>query len=155
MQFKRSAEVRDVQERSLLTSGKQDGLASKAVISAEVHILGCLKTDSEVEIEGRIEGDVRCKHLTVGESGAVIGDITAEEVVVRGKVKGVIRASRVLVLRGAHVESEICHAKLSIEEGSYFKGTSAPNDSEEINVSSITAVAITGVLFEVAEQTRA
>ena len=142
MQFKRSTEVSDVQERSLLSSGKQHGLAPRAVISADVHILGCLKTDGEVEIEGRIEGDVRCSHLTVGKSGAVIGDITAEEVVVRGTVKGVIRASRVLVQHGARVESEICHAKLSIEEGSYFKGTSAPNDTAEIDAPSAKAVGL-------------
>ena len=118
----------------MLRSSKQHGLAPRAVISAEVRILGCLQTDGEVEIEGRIEGDIRCSHLTVAKSGVVIGDITAEDVVVRGRVKGVIRASRVLVQHGAHVESEICHAKLSIDEGSYFKGTSAPNDTAAMPV---------------------
>ena len=142
MQFKRSTEVSDVQERSMLSSSKQHGLAPRAVISAEVRILGCLQTDGEVEIEGRIEGDIRCSHLTVGKSGVVIGDITAEDVVVRGRVKSVIWASRVLVQHGAHVESEICHAKLSIDEGSYFKGTSAPNDTEEIDASSAKAVGL-------------
>ena len=54
----------------------------------------------------------------------VDGNITAEEVVVRGKVMGVIRANRVILQDSAHVSSEIFHKKLSIEEGASFEGTS-------------------------------
>ena len=43
---------------------------------------------------------------------------------IRGRVKGAIRAGRVIIQESAHVESDISHDKLSIEEGAYFKGTS-------------------------------
>ena len=67
---------------------------------------------------------VRCAHLTVGKDATVNGNITAEEVVVRGKVEGIIRANRVILLDSARVDSEIFHKKLAIEEGAIFEGQS-------------------------------
>ena len=119
-------------QRVSLTPGRADGLPPRAVIDAGIEILGCLQTDGEVQIDGQIKGDVRCTHLTVGKTGTVIGDISGKEVVVRGKVKGAIRAERVIIQDGAHVESDICHDKLAVEEGAYFKGTSAHNEPREI-----------------------
>jgi cytoskeletal protein CcmA (bactofilin family) len=108
---------------------KRNGLAPRAVITPDIHIFGSVQTDAEIEIEGQVEGDVRCGHLTVGKSGAITGDITAHEVVIRGKVQGAIHASRIILQAGAHVEGDINYDKLSIEEEAYFKGASTPNDS--------------------------
>src|SRR5204863_7358219 len=80
------------------------------------------------QVDGQIHGDIRCAHLTVGRDAQVNGNITAEEVVVRGKVMGTIRANRVILQDSAHVESEIFHKKLSIEEGACFEGTSRRSD---------------------------
>ena len=43
-----------------------------------------------------------------------------------------MRAGRVIIQEGAHVESDIWHDKLAIEEGAYFKGCCTPNDPKEI-----------------------
>ena len=97
---------------------------TRSVIDAWLTITGNLQSEGEVQVDGQIHGDIRCAHLTVGRDATVNGNITAEEVVVRGKVKGVIRANRVILQDSAHVESEIFHKKLSIEEGACFEGTS-------------------------------
>ena len=56
------------------------------------------------------------------------GSIAADEVVVRGTVRGVIGANRVVLADGAHVESDIFHKRLSIEEGARFEGSSRFNE---------------------------
>ena len=61
---------------------------------------------------------------SVGRDATVDGNIMAEEVVVRGKVTGAIRANRVILQDSAHVDSEVFHKKLAIEEGACFEGTS-------------------------------
>jgi cytoskeletal protein CcmA (bactofilin family) len=114
-----------------LAKRRPDSLTPRAVIDASVNILGCLQTDGEVQVDGQINGDVRCGHLTVGKTGAITGDISADEIVIRGKVKGVIRAGRVIIQDGAHLEGDIWHDKLTIEEGAYFKGCCTPNDLKE------------------------
>lgn len=95
---------------------------TRALIDACLNIDGNLETEGEVQVDGRITGNIRCAHLTVGRDAVILGDITAEEVVVRGKVTGVIRGNRVILQDGAQVESEIFQSKLTIEEGANFKG---------------------------------
>ena len=118
--------------QSSLAKRRPDRLPPRAVIDASVKILGCLQTDGEVQVDGQINGDVRCGYLMIGRTGAIIGDISANEVVIRGKVNGAIRACRVIIQEVAHVESDIWHDKLTIEEGAYFKGCCTPNDPKEI-----------------------
>jgi cytoskeletal protein CcmA (bactofilin family) len=77
-----------------------------------------------VRVEGQISGDIRCANLVVGRDATVNGDIVAEEAVVRGKVKGTIRAHRVLLQDTACVESAIYHKVLSVDEGASFDGQS-------------------------------
>jgi cytoskeletal protein CcmA (bactofilin family) len=127
--------------QSLPTKRGPDSVPPRAVIDASVNILGCLQTDGEVQVDGQINGDVRCGHLTVGRTGAIIGDISANEVVIRGKVKGAIRACRVIFQEAAHVESDIWHDKLAIEEGAYFKGCNTPNVPKEIAEEALRQVA--------------
>ena len=107
---------------------KANGAPTRSVIDAWLTITGNLQSEGEVQVDGKIQGDIRCAHLTVGRDAMVTGNITAEEVVVRGKVKGVIRANRVILQDSAQVDSEIFHNKLSIEEGACFEGTSQRSD---------------------------
>jgi cytoskeletal protein CcmA (bactofilin family) len=103
---------------------KINGVPTRSVIDAWLLITGNLQSDGEVQVDGQIHGNIRCAHLTVGKDAHVAGNITAEEVVVRGKVTGAIRANRVILQDTAQVESEIVHKKLSIEEGATFEGSS-------------------------------
>jgi cytoskeletal protein CcmA (bactofilin family) len=106
------------------TAPRRTGAPTRSVIDAWLNITGNLQSEGEVQVDGQIHGDIRCAHLTVGRDALVNGNVTAEEVVVRGKVTGVIRANRVILQDSAQVESEIFHQKLSIEEGACFEGVS-------------------------------
>ena len=105
-------------------SRKANSAPTRSVIDAWLTITGNLQSDGEVQVDGQIVGDIRCAHLTVGKDAAIVGNIVAEEVVVRGKVTGVIRANRVILQDSARVDSEIIHKKLAIEEGAVFEGKS-------------------------------
>ena len=67
---------------------------------------------------------MNCARLTVGAGGHVAGDIKANEVVVRGKVKGIIRAARIMLLDSADVAGDVFFDKMSMEEGAQFVGAS-------------------------------
>jgi bactofilin len=79
---------------------------TRSVIDPGLIITGTLEGDGDLQIDGEVRGDIRCTHLTVGDAASIEGSIGADEVVVRGKVKGVIGANRVILTDGAHVESE-------------------------------------------------
>jgi cytoskeletal protein CcmA (bactofilin family) len=98
--------------------------STHSVIDTGLIITGNLQSEGEVLVEGQIHGDIRCAHLIVAQDAVVKGNITAEEVVVRGKVTGIIRAHRVQLMGTSHVESEIFHKSLAVEEGANFEGVS-------------------------------
>lgn len=101
---------------------------TRSVIDSWLVITGNLQSEGEIQVEGRIEGDIRCANLIVGKDADIHGSIVAEEVIVRGKVKGTIRANRVTLQDTAVVESDIYHKSMSIEQGACFEGSSKRRD---------------------------
>lgn len=93
-----------------------------SIISADVKMTGTIVSQGEIDINGQIEGDVRAAALTVGETGAVKGEVIAESVVVRGTVEGRIRGRKVQLCTGAKVRGDIFHASLAIEPNAIFEG---------------------------------
>jgi cytoskeletal protein CcmA (bactofilin family) len=93
-----------------------------SIISADVKITGRIVSQGELDINGQIDGDVRASALTVGETGAIKGEVVAESVVVRGMVEGRIRARKVQLCTGAKVRGDIIHASLAIEPNAIFEG---------------------------------
>ncbi len=57
----------------------------------------------------------------IGEKALIQGDVTAEEVTVRGRVKGSIRALKVLLASTCHVEGDILHEAFAVETGAFFR----------------------------------
>lgn len=106
------------------TSRAQGGTATQSVIDAWLNISGNLQSEGDVRVDGHICGDIHCAHLVVGREATVVGHIVAEEAVVRGRVKGTIRAHRVVLQDTACVESDIFHKVLSVDEGAEFDGLS-------------------------------
>jgi cytoskeletal protein CcmA (bactofilin family) len=121
---KRSMATGSPADQAIAAARKAGGTPTRSVIDSWLTITGNLESEGEVQVDGRIHGHIRCTHLTVGRDATIEGNITADEVVVRGTVKGMIRANRVILQDSAHVRSEIYHKKLAIEEGASFEGNS-------------------------------
>lgn len=100
------------------------GSSTLSVIDPWLTIIGSLESQGDVRVEGQISGDIRCANLVVGRDATVSGDIIANEAIVRGRVKGTIRANRVILQDTACVESAVYHKVLSVDEGATFDGQS-------------------------------
>src|SRR5262245_8365338 len=101
-------------------------LRSWSLLDCSVRFSGDLWSEGDVQIDGHLCGNINCVQLIVGKDAAVTGVIVAEEVVIRGKMTGIIRATRVLLQETAHVESEIIYQSLAVEEGASFAGIARP-----------------------------
>jgi len=100
------------------------GPPNRSIVDSCLVITGNLESERDVQVDGAINGDVNCSQLVVSKDATITGNVTAEEVVIRGKVKGVIRAAQVVLQDTAHVESDIFHKSLIIEQGAHFDGQS-------------------------------
>jgi cytoskeletal protein CcmA (bactofilin family) len=67
---------------------------------------------------------LRASELLISDGAQVEGSVIAQDLTVRGRVKGTIRAVRVKLQDGAAVEGDIFHRSLSIDENSLFEGSS-------------------------------
>jgi cytoskeletal protein CcmA (bactofilin family) len=93
-----------------------------SIIGGDVQLKGNLVTTGEVQFDGRMEGDLHCGSLTIGESAEVTGSVVAETVIIHGKLKGTIRARRVRLERSAKVLGDVWHEIISIEAGAHIEG---------------------------------
>jgi cytoskeletal protein CcmA (bactofilin family) len=92
------------------------------VIGNGLKIMGSVSAEGLVEVNGQIEGDVRCTSLVVSPNAQIIGSIAAERVVVNGTVEGPIQGGDVVLKSKAHVIGDIRHQSLTIHKGAYFEG---------------------------------
>ncbi|MCG8563078.1 MAG: polymer-forming cytoskeletal protein [Hyphomicrobiales bacterium] len=95
-----------------------------SVIGSELKVVGNVASDGELQVEGRIEGDVQCTQLVISPSAHIIGEVTAEDVIVNGRLQGDIHGIRVTLQSNATVEGDIYHQSLAVEDGASFEGSS-------------------------------
>ena len=93
-------------------------------IGAGTSIVGNITCDGPAQFYGHIEGEVRGSELLIGEGAEVVGNVIAQEVTIRGRIKGTIRAVRVKLQASGAVEGDIFHRSLSVEDSALFEGSS-------------------------------
>ncbi|MGA2904200.1 MAG: polymer-forming cytoskeletal protein [Candidatus Korobacteraceae bacterium] len=96
-----------------------------ATIGKSVVVKGELSGSEDLIVDGEVEGSItlRGQSLTVGPNGRVRANIEARNVIVHGRVNGDIHAAeRVELRKSASLTGEISTARISIEDGAYFKG---------------------------------
>lgn len=104
-------------------------LSAPSIISADMVINGTISSTGDIQIDGRIEGDVRSVGLVIGDKAEINGEVLAEDVTVRGKVTGRIRARKVLLAATSHVEGDILHEAFAVESGAFFEGNCRHSDN--------------------------
>lgn len=105
---------------------------SKNTLSTDVEIKGNLKFSGELTFDGKLDGEINTDGvLNLGESATVTGNISAQSVVVRGKVNGNITAKEKIDIKSkAELFGDIRSAKLVIEEGVTFVGKTEVNPNK-------------------------
>ena len=93
-----------------------------SLISEDLTIAGDFKGEGDIQIDGTVNGDIRCNTLLVGESAKIKGEIIAESARVHGTVNGQIQAHTVSLAHTARVVANILHENLSIEQGAFLEG---------------------------------
>jgi cytoskeletal protein CcmA (bactofilin family) len=100
-----------------------------SLISADLTIIGNLISTGDLQIDGRIEGDVESQTLTVGETAQVKGSLKAKQLRVSGQMDGVIRGQHVELTRSARVKGDVIHDDLTIEAGAHIVGEVRRSDA--------------------------
>ncbi|MDB4950872.1 MAG: hypothetical protein JWM27_3521 [Gemmatimonadetes bacterium] len=100
-------------------------VGSISLIGPGMVVVGDVTTEGEIRVEGRIQGTLRAgRSVFIGKEGEIVGDVTAETIVIGGRIRGTLTAERLTLQSTCDIEGEIrTHPHhLSLEEGAQFNG---------------------------------
>src|SRR5881628_3756411 len=106
--------------------------SSKNVLNSDVEIKGNIKFSGELTFDGKLDGEIHTDGtLQLGESAVINGNISAQSVVLRGKINGNVSAKEKIEIKAkAELFGDIRAAKLAIEEGVTFVGRTEVNPNK-------------------------
>ena len=94
-------------------------------LSKTILLKGSITGNEDLFVDGKLEGSVDLPNnsLTVGVNGQVQANVSAREVVILGKLNGnVTAADRVEIRAQGALTGDVSAARISIEDGAFFKG---------------------------------
>ena len=97
-----------------------------ACVTQGIKIKGELSGSEDLFIDGQVDGTVSFPNsmVTVGPNAKVKAEITAREVVVRGRVEGKISGSeKIQVWNSARINGDMKSERIAVEEGAELHGT--------------------------------
>ena len=108
-----------------------DGEAAKMTIADDVEVTGTIKCASNIEINGKLNGDLNCAgRAVIGDTAHVKGNINVEVVTVFGQINGnVVAKDRIELKSTARMLGDIKAKRLTVEDGVTFVGKSDVNPS--------------------------
>jgi cytoskeletal protein CcmA (bactofilin family) len=110
----------------------------KSLIAEGSQITGNILFTDGLRIDGEVGGNVRANDdqasiLVVSESAKVVGEVTADHIIINGSVKGPVYARLMLELQPkARIEGDVQYAALEMHQGALITGQLRPIlDGEE------------------------
>lgn len=103
----------------------------RTMIGEDVEITGNIKSDSAIEINGKLNGDLNCAASAyIGNACAVKGNMSVETVSIMGQVNGNITAKDKVELKAAaKLHGDVRAKRLTVEDGVTFVGKVEVNPS--------------------------
>lgn len=99
-----------------------------SIIAADLTIVGNLVCSGSIEVEGQIEGNVTCGHVTIRRTGSIKGDVTADMVQIDGEVNGLVKGRNITLSETGRITGMIMYEALSVKDGAYIDGQCKSTD---------------------------
>jgi len=98
--------------------------SSCSVIAAQSYVEGRIKTQDDLLVSGRFNGDIECSGLVrLGQGGKLQGDIHSRYIIIEGQLTGDIKeAEQVEIRQNGKMNGNITTHSLAMAEGSVFQG---------------------------------
>ncbi|MCK5849401.1 MAG: polymer-forming cytoskeletal protein [Kiritimatiellae bacterium] len=108
-----------------------DDSTAKTVIAEDIEIVGSIKCTNNIQIDGKLSGDLTCNgHAMIGEKAVVKGNLAVDSVTFLGQINGNINAKDRIELKATgRVIGDIRAKRLTVEDGCSFVGKSEVNSS--------------------------
>ena len=90
---------------------------SQSIIGKGAIFKGKISNAATIEINGRVEADIKSDKVTLGKNATLEGSITSELVVISGNYQGKIKADSVWLTDTSVITGEINYKSLQMDRG--------------------------------------
>jgi cytoskeletal protein CcmA (bactofilin family) len=104
-----------------------------SIIGADVTITGDLVSSGDIKVDGRVDGNITCRTLTLGNQPVVNSSIKADTVRICGTFNGEVKAAKVVLTKDAKVSGDIMQETLEIEPGAILEGNIRRIQPDQVN----------------------
>lgn len=102
-----------------------------SIIGSGIRVTGNIEATDDLHLLGKVEGDVRCATLILGENSVIRGSVYAERVRAAGTVEGAIETKDLAVEATARLHGDITYSRIRIASGGVIDGRMSYRESEE------------------------
>lgn len=114
---------RDERAASATSATQTGGRRSQfSVLGADIVVTGNLTATSDLHIDGRIEGDVRCTSLVQGAESQIFGRVEADDARLAGAIEGSVRSRQLTIERTARITGDVEYESIMVEQGGHIDG---------------------------------
>ncbi len=124
-------------------------------IDSDTKVVGDVESAGDISLEGTVEGNIRCRALTLRGRPVVTGDVQADAVHVCGRFKGTLHAKKVVLTKAARMAGDIKYETLEFHEGAEFEGGVRCTNASPPPATSAGAEAVNGAAVEAGALARA
>ena len=100
-----------------------DDSTSPSLLGKEIKIVGKISSEGALQLDGVLEGEIKASKLVIEKSAKVVGSVTSEDLVIKGRIIGPVFGKKVRFGASARVEGDTFHETIAIEDGAYYEGS--------------------------------
>ncbi len=102
---------------------KLEEVNSPSLLGKEIKIIGKISSKGALQLDGILEGEIIASKLVIEKSAKVVGSVTSEDLVIKGRIIGPVFGKKVRFGSSARVEGDTFHETIAIEDGAYYEGS--------------------------------
>ena len=109
--------------------------STSSLLGKGIKIIGKISSKGAIQLDGILEGEIKASKLVIEKSAKVVGSVSSEDLVIKGRIIGPVFGKKVRFGSSARVEGDTFHETIAIEDGAYYEG-SIRRHSGELNSAS-------------------
>ena len=106
-----------------ITASRLDDSATSSLLGKDIKILGKISSKGALQLDGTLEGEIIASKLVIEKSAKVVGSVTSDDLVIKGRIIGPVFGKKVRFGSSARVEGDTFHETIAIEDGAYYEGS--------------------------------
>ena len=97
--------------------------STSSLLGKGIKITGKISSKGAIQLDGILEGEIKASKLVIEKSAKVVGSVTSEDLVIKGRIIGPVFGKKVRFGSSARVEGDTFHETIAIEDGAYYEGS--------------------------------